>query len=218
MSFFEIFQPRWRHSDPAVRLGAVADMIGDDRLGEIAMSDPAVDVRLAAAGRVKGEETLVWLAENARCARVRELAVAGVGDDVVLRRIGGSDTDARVRHAAWLRSDLSSLVRRFVAEEMAKLPLLARSTIVPVVHRGSRGAVIDGILADRRLAVNGVPYSGPGTDQLILLAAQRSVGGEPTEAGVAFCQIPVERLGKDLFVAGFRECRKGVGAQAPTRG
>ena len=212
MSFFEIFQPRWRHADPAVRLGAVEDMTGDDRLGEIAMSDADVGVRLAAAERVTGQETLGWLAENAACARVRELAVGRVKDEAMLRRIGGSDVDARVRHVAWLRSELSGPLRRLLAEEMGKLTVAARAAVAPAAHRGSRDAVIAGVLGDHRLALNGVPDPGPKASRLLLLAAQRGSDGAPAEAGVGFCQIPVERLGEDLFVAGVQECRRGAGS------
>lgn len=208
MSFFEIFQPRWRHADPAVRLAALADLKDDEKLGNIALSDVDQAVRLTAAARVTGEETLAWLADSAACPKVRELAVGRVRDEAVLRRAAGSDQDPRVRQMARLRSELSEPLRRVLAEELGKLSVATRVTVTAVAHQGSREQVVLALLGDRRLEVNGVPESRPRASALQLLAAQRGPDGTPREAGLIFCQVTVERVAEDLFFAGVKECRQ----------
>ncbi len=67
-------QPRWKHSDPAVRLRAIPEL-----------GDP---IELAA------------LAEHDPDAEVRKAAIAKVDDPVVLGRVTTSDTDPGVQDAA----------------------------------------------------------------------------------------------------------------------
>jgi hypothetical protein len=67
-------QPRWKHSDPAVRLQAISEL-----------GDP---IELAA------------LAERDPDAKVRKAAIAKVDDPVVLGRVTASDTDPGVQDAA----------------------------------------------------------------------------------------------------------------------
>lgn len=67
-------QPRWKHSDSAVRLQAIAEL-----------DDP---------------EELATLAERDLDARVRQAAIAKVGDPAVLGRVIAVDADLGVRDAA----------------------------------------------------------------------------------------------------------------------
>lgn len=68
MSFLDRFkpQPKWRHADPAVRAGAVADVPDDDEhrvvLLELASEDPDPRVRRAASSRLSFAEDLVRVA------------------------------------------------------------------------------------------------------------------------------------------------------------
>ena len=70
MAFLDRFkpQPRWRHADPAVRAGAVAEVPedGDHRsvLLELATEDPDLRVRRAAAARLSSAEDLVRVARG----------------------------------------------------------------------------------------------------------------------------------------------------------
>jgi hypothetical protein len=214
VSFFEIFQPRWRHEDPAIRLAAVADLSDEDKLRNIALSDADQGVRLAAASRATSAETLAWLAESAACPRVRELAVGRVRDEAVLRRVAGSDQDSRVRQTAWLGCGLSGLRRQVMAEELSRLAVAPRVTVTAVAHQGSRDQLVLALLGDRLLEVNGIPEPTPQATMLQLLAAQRGPDGAPREAGLVFCQVTVERVAEDLFFAGVKVCRQSgfVGA------
>ena len=70
-------QPRWKHSDPAVRLLAIPELGDPIELATLAEHDPDVKVRRA--------------------------AVEKVDDPVVLGRVTTSDSDASLREAAWDR-------------------------------------------------------------------------------------------------------------------
>lgn len=68
MSFLDRFkpQPKWKHADPAVRAGAVAEIPNDEEhrgaLLELALEDPDTRVRRAAASRLSFAEDLVRVA------------------------------------------------------------------------------------------------------------------------------------------------------------
>ena len=70
MAFLDRFkpQPRWRHADPAVRAGAIAEVPddGDHRsvLLELATEDPDLRVRRAAVARLSFAEDLVRVARS----------------------------------------------------------------------------------------------------------------------------------------------------------
>ena len=70
MSLLDRFkpQPRWKHADPAVRAGAVADMPDTDEsqglVAELASTDPDVRVRRAAAERLYSVADLVRVARS----------------------------------------------------------------------------------------------------------------------------------------------------------
>ena len=95
MSFLDRFklQPRWKHTDPAVRAAAVADVPPDEEgqaaLRELAGSDEDVRVRRAAAARLTSSADLVPLARAERDEELRrELA-----DRLVAIATAGGETD-----------------------------------------------------------------------------------------------------------------------------
>jgi hypothetical protein len=104
MSFLDRFkpQPKWKHTDPAVRAAAIPDIPDDDEhravLEELAATDEDVRVRRAAADRVTDVEALVRLAHaETDAALQRDLAerlvalacVPGPDDAVAARALEG---------------------------------------------------------------------------------------------------------------------------------
>src|SRR5688572_9074110 len=95
MSFLDRFkpQPKWRHADPAVRAGAVAEIPGDDEhrsvLLELASDDPDPRVRRAAAARLSLPEDLVRAARAEQDAELRR----GIAERLVAIASAPSEDD-----------------------------------------------------------------------------------------------------------------------------
>jgi hypothetical protein len=92
MSFLDRFklQPKWKHTDPAVRAVAVAEIPDDDEhrgvIEEIALSDEDVRVRRAAASYIEDVPTLVRMARSEPDADLRR--------EIVDRLVGVAVTPA----------------------------------------------------------------------------------------------------------------------------
>ena len=80
MAFLDRFkpQPKWKHADPGVRVGAVAEIPLDSEhqgvLLEIALDDPDVRVRRAAIGRLSLAADLVRVARREQDEELRRMA------------------------------------------------------------------------------------------------------------------------------------------------
>jgi hypothetical protein len=61
MAFLDFFRPKWKNSDPAVRLEAVKLLADQDILAEIASSDEAEEVRALAALRAAKPKRLSFV-------------------------------------------------------------------------------------------------------------------------------------------------------------
>ena len=96
MSFLDRFkpQPRWKHTDPAVRAAAVAEIPEDPEhrgtIEELAASDEDVRVRTAAVARVVDVAVLARLARSERETELRR----HIADQLVAIATAPSDTDA----------------------------------------------------------------------------------------------------------------------------
>src|SRR5688572_7162173 len=76
MGLFDLFRPKWKHSDVDVRTEAVRNLGADDH------------------------ETLVRVARDDQDARVRRIAVKRIDDAAVLEDIAARDADAGIRELA----------------------------------------------------------------------------------------------------------------------
>jgi hypothetical protein len=118
-------QPRWKHSDPAVRLQAIPEL-----------GDP---IELAA------------LAEHDPDAKVRKTAIAKVDDPVVLGRVTTSDTDSGVRDAAADRllglaldgSNSQAATAAGLLSDVRRVSLIAKSTAVAAVREVALARLTD---------------------------------------------------------------------------
>ena len=156
MSFLDRFkpQPKWRHADPAVRAGAVAEIPDDDEhrsvLRELASDDPDPRVRRAAAARLSFPEDLVRAARAEQDADLRRslverlvaiasapsdddgdaaLALEGLDDQRHLATVAKTSPHDTVRTAALGRvHDVRALgsVARHAADPQTALEAVAR--------------------------------------------------------------------------------------------
>jgi len=156
MSFLDRFkpQPRWRHADPVIRAGAVAEVPADEEhrrvLGELAAEDVDVRVRRAAAARLSAAAELVPLVRSEQDAELRRelsdrlvamacvpadsdgeaaLALEGLEDERQLAAVAKGSPHDTVRTAALGRvhdTRLLGNVARTAADPQTALDAVAR--------------------------------------------------------------------------------------------
>src|SRR5437868_5111008 len=118
-------QPRWKHSDPAVRLQAIAEL-----------AEPA---------------ELATLAEHDPDAQVRKAAIAKVDEPGVLGRVTASDGDPGVKDAAADRLLALALDAGFpeaataagLVSDVRRVSAIAKSTAVDAVRDVALGKLSD---------------------------------------------------------------------------
>ncbi|GBC63488.1 hypothetical protein DENIS_4482 [Desulfonema ishimotonii] len=99
MGIRDLLRPKWKHSDPAIRLKAVREMAPEqgERLRQILLEDPDPDVRMAALEKTDDETVLTRLMADRESAA---LAAAARGKLNAIRRDTVFNTpDARTRIA-----------------------------------------------------------------------------------------------------------------------
>ncbi len=76
MTLMDFFVPKWRHSNPEVRITAVRSMTSEkmDDLDRIARTDPAADVRMAAIRQIEDSERLEAIADSIQDDAVKAAA------------------------------------------------------------------------------------------------------------------------------------------------
>ena len=137
-------QPRWKHTDPAIRLDALPQVDDPLVLADIAGSDPDPRVRLKALDRVEDVEVITGIAARDTDASVRDAAidalaeiaanpaaepgvaaraVAGIADERRLAAIARTSPHARAREDALARVHdaraLGSIARNAADEGIA---------------------------------------------------------------------------------------------------
>lgn len=122
MGFFDLFRPRWKHSDPAIRIDAVKSLTPEDvvELGQVVRRD--------------------------KDARVRRLALKKISDPALLEEVAEHDPDESLRRdAADKRSELLLSTALSDEDESESLGAVAHlsspKALVDVVCRSSFEAV-----------------------------------------------------------------------------
>lgn len=179
MSFFDRFKPKWRHSDPAVRLAAVRELTDQRALSEVATNDGSDDVRLAAIERLTDQAVLehiaagksphaaiagakvtdpgglARLAQSAAQLPVRQRAIAGVKDSNILLRIAALDPDASIRAQARARAGGPDPASNYLRGMISKLPVAERATAEAVEFSGTLDELCQSLTQDPRFFING---------------------------------------------------------------
>lgn len=150
MAFFNLFKPKWQHSDPAVRLKAVDALTDSDRqiLLQVASTDQDSAVRQKALSKIEDWQVLASLASpgvdavivseiNARVDTLQReavlaahslegklIALSALGKDELLAEIVLSDEETQVRQAAIERITNQEVLADLITKNCGKAAAL----------------------------------------------------------------------------------------------
>ncbi len=175
MGFLDLFRPRWKHSDPAIRIDAVKSLTPEDvvELGHVVRRD--------------------------KDARVRRLALKKISDPALLEEVAEHDPDEALRRdAADKRSELLLSVALSAEDESASLDAVAHlsssKVLVDVVCRSTFSAVQQAALErlrDEKLLADVVRKS---KDSKLRKQALTAIHNEEALADLACSDGPKELL------------------------
>ncbi len=175
MGFLDLFRPRWKHSDPAIRIDAVKSLTPEDvvELGQVVRRD--------------------------KDARVRRLALKKISDPALLEEVAEHDPDEALRRdAADKRSELLLSVALSAEDESASLDAVAHlsssKVLVDVVCRSTFSAVQQAALErlrDEKLLADVVRKS---KDSKLRKQALTAIHNEESLADLACSDGPKELL------------------------
>jgi hypothetical protein len=104
MGLFDLFRPKWKHSDPDVRIAAASKTGDENILIEMAANDREWFVRHNAfdvlRSRNCGQHVYANLARQARDEEIRRKAIKRLTDQAVLQEVASSDKYRYIRDAA----------------------------------------------------------------------------------------------------------------------
>ncbi len=155
MSLFDQLRPKWKHSDPAVRLEAVRGLEDQTALESIAACDPDEKVRVAAIHALTNQTAIGRIALSAESATVREFAVERVEDQALLLRIATSDPSATVRAHARSKCAGTHSARAHLRETLSKLQIVECRAEQTAEFCGTLDEVCQALSHDPRFFVNG---------------------------------------------------------------
>lgn len=179
MSLLDLFQPKWKHRDAAIREQAVLALKRQDVLETVIDNDSNEQVRLAAISKITDESTLarfavrddaIALAAMKRLTDrkliayvglrsdsrdVRELAVDILDDGVVLHRIANSDTNPRVRLKARKKHTGRDATRDVIQSELSRLQPTATKLEKTPELCGTLDEVSRALVTDSRFQITG---------------------------------------------------------------
>ena len=155
MSLFDRLRPKWKHSDPAVRLEAVGVLEDQNVLESLAEHDSEQNVRAAAIRALSSPVVIARLALSAELASVRELAVERMDDRSLLRKIASSDPSPTVRACARSRCSDTHSAGAYFREILSKLPVAERKAEQAAEFCGTLDEVCKALSHDPRFFVNG---------------------------------------------------------------
>jgi hypothetical protein len=155
MILFDRLRPKWKHSDPAIRLEAVRRLDNQAALESIVEHDLDEKVRVAAIHALTNQTVIVRVAQSAESVTERESAVDRIEDRAVLLRIASLDPSATVRaHARAKCSDTNS-AGSYLREVLAKLQVAERKAAQAAEFCGTLDEVCDALSQDPRFFING---------------------------------------------------------------
>jgi hypothetical protein len=109
MALFDLFRPKWKHSDPDVRVAAAKELTDRKALLDLAANDPEWFVRHEVFAILRdnnpAQEEFAWLARNSSDEEIRRKAIKRLTDEPTLEAIAGSEKYRYVRDAAEHRLD-----------------------------------------------------------------------------------------------------------------
>ena len=104
MGLFDLFRPKWKHSDPDTRLEAAREMTDQTLLRQMAATDRDWFVRHRVFDIIReqnaGDSAFAFLAKNSTDEEIRRKAVKKLRDETVLEDVAKNDKYRYVRDAA----------------------------------------------------------------------------------------------------------------------
>jgi hypothetical protein len=104
MGVFDLFRPKWKHSDPDVRVAAANETSDESILIEMAAKDREWFVRHNAfdvlRSRNCGQHVYAHLARHAGDEEIRRKAIKRLTDQAVLQEVASGDKYRYIRDAA----------------------------------------------------------------------------------------------------------------------
>jgi hypothetical protein len=104
MGLFDLFRPKWKHSDPDTRLEAAREMTDQTLLRQMAATDRDWFVRHRVFDIIReqnaGDSVFAFLAKNSTDEEIRRKAVKKLRDETVLEDVAKNDKYRYVRDAA----------------------------------------------------------------------------------------------------------------------
>lgn len=104
MGLFDLFRPKWKHSDPDTRLEAAREMTDQTLLRQMAATDRDWFVRHRVFDIIReqdpGDSAFAFLAKNSTDEEIRRKAVKKLRDESVLEDVAKNDKYRYVRDAA----------------------------------------------------------------------------------------------------------------------
>ncbi len=155
MSLFDQLRPKWKHSDPAIRLEAVRRLDNQDALESIVEHDLDEKVRVAAIHALTSQAVIVRIAQSAESVTERESAVDRIEDRAVLLRIASLDSSATVRAHARAKCSDNNSAGSYLREVLAKLQVAERKAAQAAEFCGTLDEVCDALGQDPRFFING---------------------------------------------------------------
>jgi hypothetical protein len=155
MSLFDQLRPKWKHSDPAIRVEAVRRLDDQAVLESIVETDPDEKVRVAAIHGLTSQTAIARFAQSAESATVRESAVDRLEDRALLLRIGSLDPSATVRAHARAKCGGTGSASSHLREALAKLQVAERKAAQAAELCGTLDKVCEALSQDPRFFING---------------------------------------------------------------
>ena len=127
MGLFNLFRPKWKHSNPDVRIEAAGTLSDMGTLQEMAARDRDWFVRHRVFDIVRdrnpGDGVYAFLAKNSEDEEIRRKAVKKLKDETVLQEVAKNDQYRYIRDAAEHR--LEELRTNLWGEEPSEPPTTA---------------------------------------------------------------------------------------------
>ncbi|MBI5843958.1 MAG: hypothetical protein HZB23_04720 [Deltaproteobacteria bacterium] len=110
MSLLDSIRPKWKHSDPEVRIASVKEITEPEILEKLAFSDPVFRVRLAVAAKLTDESLLTRMVREDDNPKVRLAALGRIRDKRIIKGLAADHPDTQVRIGAVDRTNDQTLL------------------------------------------------------------------------------------------------------------
>jgi ankyrin repeat protein len=148
MGIGDLFRPKWKHSNAAVRLSAVPGLTDENVLSDIAQHDADRGVRIAAVEKLSNQHLLQRIVRNETDADVARAAFQRINDQSILAEISRSEPRAVVRLAAVKKLNAPAVLAELLKRDT---DFSVREAALDKV--ADQGALVEAARSDREPAI-----------------------------------------------------------------